>query len=588
MFTAWFGEGAAPAPATLVGPLNLVGETSVASEGPVAWAMAGPGTYMAHDPDTGIRVWAWARLDNRAYLRAHTSTQDASDAALLLSGYLRWGTALAQHLTGDFSVCIFDPRDGSIHAFRDPIGVRPLTVGRSAGITVVTTAAGSLWNLPGFVSTPDARTIVEHVTQLRGYSMASAHPQATRVIPGTVLSCRSGACTEDRYHRFDRHSEWSRTPSNQWVYDFRAVLDAAVVARLPAHGPIGLEFSGGLDSVGIASLIKDTDLDVANRLWAYGMTLLSEEEKTMRTSAEILGITKIYTGVPQVQQTTVIDTESLLGEPVGHEISLRFSQPLSQCADAGGEVMFAGHGGDQCATHFARQAPHEWVRHHDVFGAARYVLPRSDWRQVAHTVKLAAQGTRFKGMTLPSPEEVSRTLHLRIDVIKDVAVMERLTRAYEPFNAPSVNADIVTADGLIQPLTAAYWSRRAEECNTVASLFGMTYAFPLLDTAVVQQYLKTPTVHKYRHGLGRYLFREALGDSMPEFVRWAPSKYMGEPIRRQSQRPKPATVAGPVHPLLADLMPAGAGLPPPSKNWGYPNQVRRVNGWLNAHFPAST
>lgn len=583
MFTVWFGNRPAPSDTVLIGPLTHLSEPTVGHDPSCSWVVAGRGSSMAHDAYTGIRVWAWSRLDNAHEIRRLLPLAGHADAGVILGAYLRWGADLPKHLTGDFSVCVYDPRDRSIHAFRDPIGIRPLTVAHTGTTTVVTTAPGVLWGLPGFVSTPDQRTLLEHAVQLRNLSMSAAHPQARRVTPGTILTRREGVETESRYHRFDPQPQWLDRPDNRWVRDFRESLDSAVTARIPSAGPIGLEFSGGLDSVGIAALIKDLDANSFNRVRAYGFMYFSKEEATIRAAAEALGITALELGITLEGRERTLAVESLLGEPVAHEMSMRFSRALAQCAHLGGSAIFAGHGGDQAVSHFAQVAPHEWFTRGKYVGVSRYALPHRGWRRKAGVARIAVRGMRFKPFPLPSDVELAHTLHLRPEVLQAGGIIEQLKEHYRPLNAPSVNADIVTAEGLVQPVTAAYWSRRAEESNTVASLFGMTYAFPLLDPPVVQQFLSTPTVHKYRNGLGRYLFREALGPTMPESVRWAPTKDMGPAIAREG-KPQPVSDAR-VHPLLAELMPSGASLPPRSHNWVNPYGVHRVNMWLTNHFP---
>ena len=41
---------------------------------------------------------------------------------LLVLGYRRWGNGLAGHLVGDFAFVLWDERERSIYAARDPFG----------------------------------------------------------------------------------------------------------------------------------------------------------------------------------------------------------------------------------------------------------------------------------------------------------------------------------------------------------------------------------------------------------------------------------------------------------------------------------
>jgi asparagine synthetase B (glutamine-hydrolysing) len=191
MFTAWFGDGPAPGDAELIGPLRYLPQPTVGRAANCAWVVAGDGLTSQH-PATGVRAWLWGRIDNTAALRSRLNSVAGDDADIIVNGYLRWGTQVPQLLTGDFSACVYDPRNDSIFAFRDPIGVRPLTVAQASGTTVITTAPGVLWKLPGFDARPSAELITRHALRLRIDSTVAAHPQSQVVAPGCVFSDRRG------------------------------------------------------------------------------------------------------------------------------------------------------------------------------------------------------------------------------------------------------------------------------------------------------------------------------------------------------------------------------------------------------------
>jgi asparagine synthase (glutamine-hydrolysing) len=592
MFTAWFGDGPAPADAELIGPLRHLPQSAVTRDSAYAGVLAGDGLTSRHAP-SGVRVWLWGRIDNADALRSRLNLGTVDDADIIVNGYLRWGTQVPQHLTGDFSVCVYDPRDDSIHAFRDPIGIRPLTVAQASGTTVVTTAPGVLWTLPGFDDRPSAELITQHALRLRIDSTVAAHPQSQVVAPGCVFSDRHGNLTETRYHRFDPHSPWESSPQDHWVSDFRATLDAAVAARVPNSGPIGLEFSGGLDSVGIASLLVDLDPSMRKRIRAYGFSHFELDEPTIRAAAADMDIAAV-----EVQRHYFDDhsrwraAEELIGTPLGHHMSFTFSAALGQCAALGGTVMFSGHGGDHGVTNFALQAPQEWLSNHAYLSATRYALPVREPRRALGTIKLAVRGVQLPPRPAPSLDLVAQASHLRRDALESAGIATQLLPRRAAGLAPTVNGSIVDATGIVDRTVATYWSFRASESNVVASLYGMTYAFPLLDAQVIQQFLRTPTIHKYRKGLGRYLFREALGASTPANIRWALDKYMGTPIRQSgntgTDRPTPALTDAEIHPWLAELLDSPA-LPTkwpatlPSKNG-----MHGVNRWLMEQFPEGT
>src|SRR5580693_5447653 len=76
------------------------------------------------------RVLHWdGRLDNRTdllLLLADSLWDDASNAAIALAAYARWGTNGFVHLIGDWSIVIRDQANGATVLASDFAGVRPL------------------------------------------------------------------------------------------------------------------------------------------------------------------------------------------------------------------------------------------------------------------------------------------------------------------------------------------------------------------------------------------------------------------------------------------------------------------------------
>src|SRR5437870_2811120 len=81
-----------------------------------------PGATAAH---SGLWCVADARLDNCAELAGVLACPGPrpSEVELLLLGYERWGVELANHLAGDFAFVIWDKRQRTVYAARDPFGV---------------------------------------------------------------------------------------------------------------------------------------------------------------------------------------------------------------------------------------------------------------------------------------------------------------------------------------------------------------------------------------------------------------------------------------------------------------------------------
>src|SRR5947209_15369688 len=89
-------------------------------------------------PDHAARteVLAWdGRIDNRDDLvaRIGPAFDEASDAALALAAYRRWGVAGLAHIVGDWSLVVRDAATDAIVLASDYAGVRPLYYCRRPG-----------------------------------------------------------------------------------------------------------------------------------------------------------------------------------------------------------------------------------------------------------------------------------------------------------------------------------------------------------------------------------------------------------------------------------------------------------------------
>ena len=81
-----------------------------------------------HHAESRVALTANARLDNREELLESlgmSSGQSPTDSLIALTAYLHWGTALVDHLIGEFAMAIWDARTQQLHCITDPMGIRP-------------------------------------------------------------------------------------------------------------------------------------------------------------------------------------------------------------------------------------------------------------------------------------------------------------------------------------------------------------------------------------------------------------------------------------------------------------------------------
>jgi asparagine synthetase B (glutamine-hydrolysing) len=60
---------------------------------------------------------------------------------------------------------------------------------------------------------------------------------------------------------------------------------------------------------------------------------------------------------------------------------------------------------------------------------------------------------------------------------------------------------------------------RIEETHLLAQQYGIEYRYPFLDVKLVEYFYSLPSEFKYKDGMGRYLFRSAMKDILPDKIR---------------------------------------------------------------------
>lgn len=199
-------------------------------------------------------IYNYRALRDR-YLRGQTCETD-SDTEVLLRLYRTLGPDFVRLLEGMFAFAILDR--GELFLARDPIGIKPLYLGRR----------------------DDTLLFASEIKALAQYT-----DQVTTLAPGAWQHSRLGT---QRYYELG--SGWSRAGTfsapEQALPAIRAVLRAAVHKRLLADVPVGVSLSGGLDS-SIIALLARAELDHVET-FAVGMEG-SEDLAAARQVARFLG-----------------------------------------------------------------------------------------------------------------------------------------------------------------------------------------------------------------------------------------------------------------------------------------------------------
>jgi len=272
------------------------------------------------------------------------------DTEVLLAAYAQHGPACLPHLRGMFAFAVWDEREQTLFAARDPLGIKPLYHARTpdGGILFASEINALLASdlLPreidpasageylAWFSVPAPRTIYRGISNLPpGHALAvdprgRVRPHAWWQLPAAVQPDRAAGNYQD------------------FVHGLRHQLEDSIRAHRVADVPVGAFLSGGMDSTAVAGLMaRGSRHRLKTFALIFGEAEFSEQGPA-RLAAEAFGTEhheELLTG-----QRVAADLPRILAsldQPTGDGINTWY---VSQTARQGGvTVALSGLGGDE-------------------------------------------------------------------------------------------------------------------------------------------------------------------------------------------------------------------------------------------------
>jgi asparagine synthase (glutamine-hydrolysing) len=494
-----------------------------------------PESAREHQPlverEAGLVLAADARIDNRqSLIRSLQLDPAASDPALILSAYQKWGNACASHLQGDFAFVIWNGRERCAYAARDHMGIRSLYYAFDGRTLCFASDAWQVCGHPAFKAVLCDEAALEWLTgtQTNRYSMFR---DVLPVPAGSFMRVDANQVQVQAYWAIDPARRVRYKNHREYGENLISVLDEAVHVRLRSSAnAVGTELSGGMDSTVIAALANPRARAGSQRLEAVSYhypTLKSCDETDLsQSAARHIGIA-----------THLVDAEKfgLPNYPAAFEPFAESpwfaSHPLLQeeyrhFQSRGVNVVLTGSGGDELTGGFHVAFHRFWRGELKVFaeilqecaasgesglaGLYRRLL-KPGLPQCAHDLlRLMLTGT--------SPPErwpswVPEEQHARLEAMR--AEASRQAPAFESLSQRAMYENLFT------------YSRTAASTSSYEYLstpYGIEVRHPFLDKNVVEFCFAVPPELWHRNAYPKWLLRHATAGILPDAVRWRREK----------------------------------------------------------------
>nr|WP_302111489.1 asparagine synthase (glutamine-hydrolyzing) [uncultured Acetatifactor sp.] len=183
------------------------------------------------------------------------STQ--GDSEVLLHGYEEWGEKLPEHLRGMFAFAIWDEKEQTLFAARDPFGIKPFYYTVSDDSFIFASEIKGILPHPSYRKKMNPEALEQYLSFQYSVLENTFFQGIRQLLPGHFLTYKKGdtSLSPKRYFLPELIPEPSagQKTAKEWVDRLDQVVSESVKAHMIADVEVGTFLSGGVDSSLIAS-----------------------------------------------------------------------------------------------------------------------------------------------------------------------------------------------------------------------------------------------------------------------------------------------------------------------------------------------
>jgi asparagine synthase (glutamine-hydrolysing) len=490
--------------------------------------IAGGAQPMANENET---VWVsyngeiYNHLELRRELigRGHRFTTQA-DTEVLVHGWEEWGEGLFGRLNGIFALALIDVTTGEVVLVRDPVGVKPLYVGRSDKLFWWSSELGPARDA-GLVSTPVSADALKLFLTFRFIpSPYTIFEDVWKLPPGHFVRLRategSGRPEFVPFEQTVRSSADPRT-KKQWREAILAELDEAVGRQLMADVPVASLLSGGVDSSLVTQMMARR---LPYRPHTYGIGFMSDgsASEALAAARAAASLDVPHTSI-EVDAAAYIDrwprAVAEIGEPIANSGGLLVWM-LSDEVRRTHKVVLTGQGADEPLGGYPRHVverlrPYASLSPALAVRVVRALKGRDDAARLARALAAPTQIDRYVDILSVVPPE-------QVDLVVRGASASARELAREAVGRWTSGVD--SGDGLNDFLRVDVRMSLADDLLLIADHFSMRSSVelrvPFLDLQFLELVERMPSRYKVSAlGSRKWLYRSAAAASLPEAIR---------------------------------------------------------------------
>ena len=483
-----------------------------------------------HYPCDGPQAGRWTMVFNgeiynyrelRADLiREHqASFATHGDSEVLAAAFHYWGAAALPRLRGMFAFVAYDHWTGTVHAARDPFGIKPLYLLETSDGLFMASERKALLPFSGDSGAAlDTDALAHYLTLQYVPDPMTLHRHVRRLPPGHQLTWTPGG--GQRLHRYFRPSlRPLNVRPDVAVHAIRDALRDSVRKHLHADVPVGAFLSSGVDSSAIVALAAEVHPDLHAFTAGFAHEGYSEIEVAQHT-ADQLGVRLTPTVVTEDDVIRELPRiVQLLDDPVADPslVPLYF---LAQTASQHVKVVLSGEGSDELFGGYTI-----YREPMSLAGIAR--LPAGMKRGLRNLSKVIPEGVKGHSFLERGTTPIEERYYGNARIFSPAEKSELMRFTADPHTVLTSNLYAETADvdavASMQYVDLHTWlpGDILAKADRMSMAHSLELRVPFLDQAVYAAAAGLPTEMKLPAGsrTTKHALREAMRGIVPESVR---------------------------------------------------------------------
>jgi len=452
-----------------------------------------------------------------------------SDSETILHLYEEQGPECIQSLRGMFAFAIWDARRRHLLLARDRLGIKPLYYYCQGGRLLFGSEMKAILRDPQVRRTIDLQALSDYVSLVYIPAPKTIFREV-RKLPAGHYALVTPEGLQVRQYWDLRFGEVSSEPEGVLTERLAAMLREVVEMRLMSEVPLGAFLSGGVDSTSVVALMSEL-MDGPVITNSIGFPEASYDETPYARAVAERFRTDHHEYIVKPKAVEILDTLSWHYDEPFADSSAIPTYYVSKVAREHVTVALTGDGGDENFAGYRRYlfdrlendlrrripAP---VRRY-VIGAAARLYPKADWAPRV-----------FRGKTLltnlSSPPEVGyfNTMCSFKEAEKPRLFQDAVYRALGGYSTYSVFEHHFARAGTTDPLSRVQYvdikTYLVDDILTKVDRASMAVSLearvPLIDHKLTEFAATIPSGLKLNGRTGKYIFKRAMGDRLPERV----------------------------------------------------------------------